>query len=889
MLSLRDIHRRAIIAPLFAGLVAQAAFGAEGPSSPADLRAEYLTNPMGVDVPQPRFAWTLTHSGRAEVQTAYQILFATSEALLRSDRGDQWDSGKVASDDSTQVVYSGKPLESGHPYFWKVRWWDKEGRASDYSAPATFDTGFFHREDWKAQWIGGANQLRTEFELPQAPLRARAYVSGLGYYELRLNGHKVGSKVLDPAWTTYSKRVLYSVYDVTSRLRSGRNAVGAMLGEGWYRSRALLLQIEIELPDGKHFTVRSDTSWKAKNGPITSDSVYDGETYDARLETPGWDEPVFDDSGWAVAQLVTPPQGELSAETFPAIQVVDTLVPVNMWTPQPGITVYDFGQNFAGWVKLRVAGARGAEVRLRFAELLYDNGMINRDNIERAKSRDTYTLKGEGVETWEPRFTYHGFRYVEVSGFPGAPGLDSLRGRVVHSAVAPAGNFVASKQILNQIQHLIHWGQLSNLFGLPTDCDQRNERQGWMGDAHVTAEEAMLNFDMAAFYSNFVRDMRDAEKPDGEISDTVPHIYGSYPADPAWGTAYPLIVWYMWQQYGDRRILEENYDALKKYVEFLRTRAPDNLLTYSYYGDWVSIVPTPGAVVSDFYFDYDVQILANLAKILEKTNEAAAYSKLDTDIRDAFNKKFFNPETSSYSTGTQTANLLPLFLDITPEKQRGGVLWRLTTDIVYTNNTHVTTGFIGVKYLLPLLTRNGRSDLAYELAIQKTYPSWGFMVEHGATTLWELWQDKTGPAMNSHNHAMFGSLGAWFYQALAGIAQPEDSDGYRHLRIAPQVVEDLHWVSASAETVRGRVATAWTHSTGAITLEVTIPPNSDAKVYIPQEEQMTDITIGEGDRVIWEKGHFVPGTPGVTAGSKGHDDFVFDVGSGHYQFKLVGE
>jgi len=405
----------------------------------------------------------------------------------------------------------------------------------------------------------------------------------------------------------------------------------------------------------------------------------------------------------------------------------------------------------------------------------------------------------------------------------------------------------------------------------------------------VTAEEAMLNFDMAAFYSNFVRDMRDAQQPDGEISDTVPHIYGRYPADPAWGTAYPQIVWYMWQQYGDRRVLEENYDGLKKYVEFLRTRAPENVLTYSYYGDWVSIVPTSGAVVSDFFFDYDVQILAHIAKILGKADDAATYLKLDTDIREGFNKKFFNPDTGSYSTGTQTANLLPLFLDITPEKARGGVMGRLTTDIVYTHNTHVTTGFIGVKYLLPVLTRFGRSDLAYELATQTTYPSWGFMIARGATTLWELWQDKTGPAMNSHNHAMFGSLGAWFYQALGGIAQPDDGDGYRHLRIDPQVVEDLRWVSASVETVRGRVSTSWSRSPGRVTLEVTIPPNSDAKVYIPQEEQMTDITIYEGDRVIWEKGRFVPGTPGVTAGVKGHDDFVFDVGSGHYSFKLAGE
>ncbi len=880
--------------PILLAVVLIASWGpltlaADGPQPPVNLRSEYLVNPLGIDVARPRFSWVLDHTERGQAQSAYQVLVANRPELLDRDKGDQWDSGKVASDDSAQVVYAGRPLESGHTSYWKVRYWDKQNKASPYSSAARFEMGLLAREEWKAQWIGGANQLRTEFQLGADVVRARAYVSGLGYYDLRINGAKVGSNVLDPGWTTYDKRVLYVTYDVTRNLERGRNALGVMLGNGWYDSRALLLQIDIELAGGKRLSVTSGPMWKSKDGPIVSDSIYDGETYDARLETPGWDSPGYDDSGWAAAQAVEGPKGVLSAQMMPAIQVVDSLVPVALTSPQPGVYVYDLGQNFSGWAQLRLSGPRGTAVTMRFAELVYDTGMINRDNIERAKSRDTYILRGEGLENYEPRFTYHGFRYVEVTGFPGTPSLDLLRGRVVHSAVTPTGSFVASKQVLNQIQKLIRWSQQTNLFGIPTDCDQRNERQGWMGDAHVTAEEAMLNFDMAAFYTNFIRDIHDVQSPEGFVTDTVPHRYGSGPADPAWGTAYPLICWYMWEQYGDRRILEENYEGLKKYVEFLRSRAPDNILSYSYYGDWVAVEPTPGAFVSAVYYDYDVQIVAKIAGLLGKTADAESYSQLETQIKEAINRKFFDSETGNYANGTQTANTFALFLDLVPDKQRGHVMGRLTNDIVYTHNTHVTTGFIGVKYLLPTLSRFGRSDLAYELATQTTYPSWGYMVASGATTLWELWQDKTGPAMNSHNHAMFGSVGAWFYQALAGIAPAADGAGYRRIRIAPHVVEDLRWVSASVETIRGRVASAWSHSPGVITLEVTIPANSDAKVIISKEQDMTEVMVFEGGRVVWEKGHFVPGAPGIASASAKGDEITFDVGSGRYSFRLTGQ
>jgi alpha-L-rhamnosidase len=872
---------------------------AEGPLPPASLGCEYLKNPLGIDVRQPRFAWVLAHTGRGQKQSAYQVLVASSPELLNQDRGDQWDSGKTASDDSTQVVYSGKPLASGKTYYWKVRYWDSAGNASPYSAVAQFEMGLLTREEWKGHWIGGDNLLRKEFALEGKVVRARAYVTALGYYELRVNGEKVGSNVLDPAFTTYPVRVLYSSYDVTPQLRAGKNAVGAMLGGGWatlrgnfptpYKEPALLLQVNIELADGKTVSVASENSWKVAKGPIVSDSVYDGEIYDARRELPGWDLPGFDDSAWSAAQTVEGSKGTLSAQMMPPIRVIDSIVPVTLANPRPGVFVYDLGQNLSGWAELRVRGPRGAEVRLRFSELLYDDGMINRENLREAKSRDIYTLRGEGDETYQPRFTYHGFRYVEVTGYPGTPSLDSVRGHVVHTAVEPTGNFAASKALLNQIHKVIRWSDLTNLHSVPTDCDQRDERMGWMGDAQTSAEAMMLNFDMAAFFTNFLRDMRDVENPNGTLTDTVPHRYGSRPADPAWGTAYPLICWYMYEQYGDRRILEENYEGLKKYVEFLGSRAPDHVLRYSYYGDWVATEKTPGELVSDFYYYYDTLLLSRIATVLGNSTDAASYTQLAAQIKDAFNQEFFNAKMGNYANGTQTANTLPLWLDMAPRDRRGSVEGNLTYDILYGHNTHVTTGFIGVRYLMPLLTELNRSDLAYDLAVQTTYPSWGYMVANGATTLWELWQNKAGPSMNSHDHHMMGSVDAWFYEALAGIKVEAENAGYRHFRIEPQVVGDLAWVNATVGTVRGNVTSSWTHTPGVVTLEVDVPVNSTASVSIPKDLEMTEITVRERDRVVWEKNHFVEGTPGITGAKYENGRVTFEVGSGHYAFRLTGQ
>jgi len=896
------------------------AYGDEGPGRPMTLRCEYLTDPLGIDVRQPRLSWILQHSERGQLQTAYQVVVASNSSLLEPGKADLWDSGKVASDNSTQVVYAGKPLASGMTYYWRIRTWDKSDRPSPLSATAQFDTALFSPGDWKAQWIGGNGLLRKEFQIAGGIKRARVYVSAVGYYELHLNGEKVGINVLDPGWTTFEKRNLYSTYDVTSQLKAGANALGIMLGNGWsvmekrlgetfatpYTSPTLLLQLDIDLQDGKRLTVASDGTWKTADSPLVNNSLYDGEIYDARRESPSFDRPGFNDASWAMAQVMKPKVGTLSAQMMPPIRVVDTLVPTKVMNPQPGVYVYDFGQNFSGWAQLRVKGPRGAAVRMRFSELAYENGMINRENIRRARAEDTYILRGEGLEVYEPRFTYHGFRYVEVTGFPGTPSIDSIRGRVVHTNVEPTGSFVSSNPTLNAIQKNLRWGLLTNLHSVQTDCDQRDERMGWMGDLQTTAETALMNFDMASFYTNTIRNIRDIQGEDGTVTDTVPHKYGGRPADPAWGTAYPHLVWFMYQYYGDRRALEENYDGVKRYVEFLRSRAPDNILRYSYYGDWIAIKRTPGEFVSDFYYYQDVTTLAKMADVLGKTSDHDQYTQLAAQIKEAFNREFLNRKTGTYANGTQTAHAMALYLDLVPEGKRddtenrtikGLVESNLTQDVVYENDTHVTTGFIGVKYLLPTLTKMGRSDLAYELAAQTTYPSWGYMVANGATTLWELWNNKVGPSMNSHNHPMLGSVGGWFYQALGGINPDPNAPGYRRILIRPQIVRDLASASGTIETVRGLVTSSWTHTSGRVRLEVTVPVNSEAQVVIPKDEEMGEVVVREGGRAVWEKGAFVPGTPGVKSGAEGalgvsflspvKKGISFEIGSGHYVFELT--
>ncbi len=854
---------------------------------PSNLRCEYLVDPIGVDIREPRLSWHLTHPQRGRQQSACQVQVAADPAV---PAGDVWDSGKVEAPGTGHMVYTGDPLTSATSYYWRVRAWDDDDNPSDFSKPARFDTAFFSEDEWQGEWIGGANQLRKEFSLAAPPSQAHVFVCGLGYCELRINGRKAGNSVLDPAFTTYAKRSLYRVYDVTDLLQAGPNALAVMLGEGWYGDRILRLQLIARMTDGQAVTIISDLDWKAKPGPVNADNVYDGETFDACLETPGWELPGYDDVDWPGAAAATPPGDALSVQMMPAIEVVDTIVPLEFKSVEPGVYVYDMGQNFSGWCQLKVRGPRGTIVTMRHAELVYEDGSLNTENLGRARATDTYILKGDGTEIYEPRFTYHGFRYVELRGYPGTPKLDAIRGRVVHTGVEPIGSFACSKEILNKLQRIIVWGQKTNLHSIPTDCCQRAERMGWTGDAHVTAEEAMLNFDMAAFYTNFLRCIRDEQGEDGGVADTVPHKGGRRPGDPAWGAAYPLICWYMYRQYGDRRLLETHYDGVKAWVECLRAQATDGILELSYYGDWVAVENTPGNLVSTFYYAYSAKILADIASILGNNEDAGAYGQLLADIKAAFNRKFFDAEAGTYANGTHTADALAVFLEMMPGNSIGeltGVGTHLAHDILYRCNTHVRTGFIGIKYVMEVLSRIGHTALAYDLATQTSFPSWGYMIENGATTVWELWHNKTGPGMNSHNHPMFGSVGTWMYRTLGGIDQAEDSAGYSRILIAPQIVRDLQWCSASTETVRGTVACAWHRRRDGVIMDVTIPVGSEADVRIPMLG-LRNVLLHEGDEVIWPRGTYRPRVDGIISARESEAYVQIAVGPGRYTFRLEG-
>ncbi len=855
------------------------------PYPPENLRCEYLKNPIGMDEEKPRFSWMLKHRERGQIQTAYQVVVSSSPS---AEDADVWDSHKVLSDRSLHVAFNGNPLESDHTYFWKVRYWDNHDVPSPYSQVTRFDTGLYNPDDWKGEWIGGKNQLRKEFFISGDVKRSRVHVCGLGYYELRLNGQKVGNNVLDPGYTTYEKRILYSTYNITQLLRKGENALGVIIGKGWNPVRLLILQLNIELEGGEKISVFTDSSWLQTDGPIVQDSIYNGEVYDARLETPGWDSPGFDDRTWTAVETGIVPKGKLRAQMIPPIQVMDTIVPLEMTNPKKGVYVFDMGQNFSGWVKLRVSGPRGTEVHLRYAELLYPNGMINQENLRSARAEDIYILKGEGEETYAPRFTYHGFRFLELTGFPGVPTLETVRGNVVHSAVNQIGNFSCSKPILNKLQRLIVWSQKTNLHSIPTDCNQRDERMGWLADAHLTAEEAMMNFEMGAFYTKFIRDIQDIQDKKGSLTDTVPHIWGHRPADPAWGAAYPLLCWYMFRYYGDEDLLRDQYEGLKNYVEFLRSKAKNDLLDYSYYGDWVAIENTPGNFVSSFYYYYDAVILMKMAKILGYDAEIKTYADLAEKIKKAFHKKYYDAETKNYANGTQTSNILPLYLDIVPDDEIGPVFGNLRNSILYKNNTHLTTGIIGTKYLMEVLTKFNSSDLAYELAAQTSYPSWGYMIANGATTLWELWQLKTGPSMNSHNHPMFGSVGAWLYHALAGINQQEDSAGFAKILIQPQMVRDLRYVSGTIHTPRGTISSIWTKSDRNIILEVSIPVNAQAEIRLPKFG-WEDIKLKENGKQIYDGQKFLTGIEGISMVKETKEYIIIEIGSGRYLFQLFGK
>ena len=1067
--------------------LAMIGMAAAAPVSVSTLKCEYRVNPLGIDVMQPRLSWQLLSPERGIFQQAYHVLVASSPELLAQDKGDLWDSGKVASGQSIQVAYAGQPLVSEQRCYWKVRVWIDGDVVSPWSETGQWSMGLLEANDWQGEWIGldsggqtarlqhedilaakwiwypegnpassapaetrwfratltlpentvlteakahltadnscevfvngeragsvgnfnqigdfditsslkpgpntiaiaavnsgdspnpagllasfvcrfedgqelqlssdaswrsgntgqqgweqpdfddsawksaqvlgdygmapwgeigksdktrlAARKLRREFAVEKPLARATAYISGLGLYELYLNGGKIGDEVLVPGLTEYDKRVFYLTYDVKEQIKSGVNAIGVLLGNGrYYAPRSsqpthtrtygypkLMFQMHLEYADGTKEIVSSDTDWKlTADGPITTNNEYDGEDYDARKEMPGWSSPGFDDNAWEAAHQVDEPGGILAAQMAEPIRVTEILKPIAMNQPRPGMYIYDMGQNMVGWCKLTVSGPRGTAVKMRFAEVLKDDGTLYLDNIRGAEVTDIYTLKGEGVETFIPRFVFHGFRYVELTGFPGEPALDTLEGQVVHDAVASAGHFECSNPLLNQIYSNARWGVRGNYRSMPTDCPQRDERQGWLGDRSGGCKGESYLFDIAALYTKWVGDMEDGQKESGSVSDVCPSYWPLYNDNVTWPSTFIIAPSMLYTQYADTRVIERHYGGMKKWIEHMSGYIKNDLIAKDNYGDWC--VPpeekhlihskdpkrkTPGELLASAYFIHDLNLMAGYAEMLGKEPDRTEFLAQAKRMTEAFNKKFWSSRKGYYGNGSETSQVLPLFFGIATPEMRKPAFDYLADKIMNVNNGHLATGLVGAQWLMRTLSDNGRPDIAYTIASRTEYPSWGYMIEKGATTVWELWNgDTADPAMNSHNHVMLvGDLIIWFHEYLAGIKSDPAAPGFKHIVMKPHPVGDLSHAAATHHSLYGEIASAWKIDNGGFDWKIRIPANTTATVHVPVKDNAE----------VLEGGLPAEQVPGLEFLRRDPGYAVYKAGSGAYHFQV---
>ena len=898
--------------------------------TPTDLTTEYAPNPISIDSQKPRFSWLLQSDRRNQSQSAYQILVASSAENLKSGRADKWDSGKVISDRSVNVPYAGNSLTSDETCHWQVRVWDQDDRASAYSEPAAFTMGLLDESDWTGHWIGAPTDvasplLRTEFDLASPVSRARLHISGLGWYELYLNGRRVGDHVLDPATSDYTQRVLYVTYDATELLQTGANAVGVMLGNGWYcepgwehrygDSPRLRLQLNVEFADGSTTSVASGAGWKTAPGPITRNDLYGGETYDARREQPGWAATAFDDTSWDPAVDKDGPGGKMVAQVMPHIRVNKKLQPVNVTQPQDGVQVYDLGQLFGGWAKLRLKGERGTAVTIKYAcQLLEESGLVDQESGEfyfRHRSRasaheegdeiDIYILKGDpDGETYEPRFTYHPVRFVQVESDRPVT-LEELQGHVVYSDVDLSGAFECSNPIFNRIHELVHWTVTNGLFGIPLDCLHR-EHWAWTDPATI-ASSLYPRKHMPRFWTKWLDDIKDAQLEDGSVPDICPNYVQRNDPDPAWGGNYPILVWYLYQYFDDSRILEQHYEPVRLWVDYLTSVAENHIVNEGHYGDhmlpgaapgeeeFVSSETPPPLLWTGYYY-LGAAIVSKVADYLGKEDEAAHYARLAEQIKNALNHEWLDPAAHRYASGSQTANLFPLALGIVPPASEAGVVQDIVHNIVDTWGGHHHTGNTGVTCLIDTLTQHGQGEVLHDLVATPTYPGWGFMVEQGATTIWESWslQSTVGAA---ESMIMWASIDEFFYNDLAGIKGPDYhgpgfmTPGFREIHIEPHPLGDLKHARAALTTVRGQISSHWYRTDRSFSLEVTIPVNSTARVSLPTLG-LTNIAVSESGNTIWQDNACLAGPEGITSAHARTGHIDVDIGSGTYHFELTG-
>jgi alpha-L-rhamnosidase len=874
-----------------------------------NLLTENQVNPVSIDIVQPRFSWQLKGGKRNIQQTAFEIKVLQKNTAV-------WSSGKVASAQSVLLPYAGTALQSGRQYSWQVKVWDNNGKASLWSTAAFFKMGMLNAADWKAKWLEAgfaedsinrpAQYFRKPFDVNKKIQSAYAYITAHGMYEAQINGKRVGDYYLTPGWTSYNNRLQYQVYDVTSLLKNGANAVGVVAANGWYRGYlawndnkniygkklAILFQMEIEYTDGTTQTITSDESWKFATGAIRYAEIYNGEIYDARQEKNGWSNAMYNDNNWSSVKTVAADKAVLVATYNEPIKKQEIFKPVKILKTPKGELVADFGQNLTGWATLKIKGKTGDTINLFHTEVLDKAGNFYTDNLRAAKQQNTFILKGGDEEFFEPHFTFQGFRYIKIEGLTGELKTENISAVALYSAMPPTGTFTSSNALINQLQHNIQWGQRGNFLDVPTDCPQRDERLGWTGDAQVFSRTATFNFGVNNFFAKWMKDVALDQQPNGSVPFVVPNVLGPNAGGSAgWADAATIIPWNVYLAYGDKQILIDQYSSMKAWVGYMEKASKNNLWnTGFHFGDWLFYRPfddndgrsavTDKYLIAQCFFAHSTQILFNTATVLGKTADADYYKNLLQKIKTAFVNEYVTPNGNLVS-GTQTAYVLALHFDMLPEVLQKNAAEKLVTNIKNYSD-HLTTGFLGTPYLCHVLSRFGYTDVAYKLLLQETYPSWLYPVKMGATTIWERWDgikpDSTFqvPSMNSFNHYSYGAIGDWMYRVMAGLDTDESEPGYKHIIIKPHVGGGFKNAAATLQTYYGTASSGWKIITDKILFDVEIPPNTTATIYLP----------AKATEAITENGTALSALRDISITGSEEGYVILKVGSGKYNFEV---
>ncbi len=869
-------------------------------------------NPIGLDITSPRFSWQLISDKRNVTQTAYEIQVYAAD----KNKNPIWRSGKIISAQSVFVPYAGNALQSGKKYKWLVQVWDNTNALPAKSDTAFFQMALLNVSDWKAKWIEpGYTEdnvmrpsplFRKEFSTAKKIVSATAYITAHGLYEAQLNGQRISDAYFTPGWTSYNKRLQYQVYDVTNLLSKGNNAIAVSLGSGWYRGVigfsnnrnfygkdiALLFQLEISYADGTSETIVSDGSWKSSTGSIRYSEIYNGETIDAREEKSGWTLAGYQDAGWNAVKVSTHPLNTLVATYNEPIRKKETFKPVKIITTPKKEKVIDFGQNLVGWVTLKVKGKAGDKIVVSHSEVLDKEGNFYITNLRAAKAQDTYILKGGEEEIFEPHFTWHGFQFIKIEGYPGEMKAENFTAVAMYSDMATTGSFTTSNKLINQLQHNIEWGQKGNFLDVPTDCPQRDERLGWSGDAQAFSRTATFNMNVNNFFVKWLKDVEADQLPNGSVPHVIPNVLGvGSTGSTGWADVANILPWNVYLAYGDKRVLEQQYSSMKNWVGFMQSKSINDLWnTGFHFGDWLFYRPdddnsgraavTDKYLIAQCFYAHSTQLLINTAKVLGKENDVDLYEALLKKIKEAFRKEYVTSNGRLVSS-TQTAYVLALQFDMLPESVRQAAAQKLVSNIKDYGN-HLTTGFLGTPYLCHVLTRFGFTDVAYTLLLQEKYPSWLYPVKMGATTIWERWDgikpDGTFqvPSMNSYNHYAYGAIGDWMYRVMVGLDTYEDGPGYQHIKIQPHIGGGFTNASAALQTYYGKLSSGWKIEGDKIYMDVEIPANTIATVFVPAKN-INDITeSGEVVKLLQVK------TPATAGAEEGYVQLA--LGSGQYHF-----